>query len=121
MMHERWTSGDPEITASLRALYAAPADEAYWDSLEARILARISRGDDGATWWSALIEMARPGLVAAAGLVLAASLALVQSRQAEARSAYASVISPAPSTVEASTRAASVGDGDVAIHFLVGH
>ena len=64
-------------------------------------------------------EMARPGLVAAAGLILAASIALAHSRQLEVSSAYASVISPAPSTIEPATRAASVGDGDAAIHFLI--
>ena len=33
MTHDRWTSGDAELTNALRALYAAPADESYWDAL----------------------------------------------------------------------------------------
>ena len=37
----------------------------------------------------------------------------------EARSAYATLITPSPSSVEPSTRAASVGDGDMAIHLLL--
>ena len=119
MTNDRWTSGDAELTDALRALYAAPADEGYWDSLESRILAHIARGDDARSWWSELVEMARPGLAAAAALILAASLALQHSRQLEVSSAYASVISPAPSTVEPATRAASVGDGDAAVHFLI--
>ena len=121
MTDDRWTTGDAELTNALRALYAAPADEAYWDALEARIIAHVARHDDVASisWWSELAEMARPGLAAAAALILAASLALVHSRQDEVRNAYASVITPAPSTIEPATRAAAIGDGDAAIHVLI--
>jgi hypothetical protein len=119
MTNDRWTSGDAELTNALRALYAAPTEESYWDALEARILAHVARGDESTVWWAELVDMARPGLAAAAALILAASLALVHSRQLEASSAYASVISPAPSTIEPATRAAAVGDGDAAIHVLI--
>jgi hypothetical protein len=119
MTNDRWTSGDAELTNALRALYAAPADERYWDALESRILAHIARGEETMSWWSELAEMARPGLAAAAALIFAASLALAHSRQLEVRSAYASVISPAPTTIEPSARAASVGDGDAALHLLI--
>lgn len=118
MTHDRWTSGDAELTNALRAIYAAPAEESYWDALEARILAHVARGHESGVWWGELVEMVRPGLVAAAALILAASLAMVRSQQLEARSAYASVISPSPTELEASSRAVSVGDGDVAIHYL---
>ena len=119
MTHDRWTSGDPELTNALRELYAAPADERYWNELEARILAYVATGDDSESWWSVLAEMGRPGLIAAAALIFAAGAALVHSRQLEVSSAYANVINPAPPSVEAGTRAASVGDGDVAIHYLL--
>ncbi|MEP6730655.1 MAG: hypothetical protein ABJE10_08450 [bacterium] len=119
MTDNRWTSGDAELTNALRAIYAAPMEESYWDALESRILAHIARGDDTTSWWSELAEMARPGLAAAAALILAASLALVHSRQLEVSSAYAAVISAAPSTIEPASRAASVGDGDAAIHVLI--
>ena len=119
MTNHPWTTGDAELTNALRALYAAPIDERYWDSLEARILAHIARGEDARSWWSELAEMARPGLAAAAALIVAASLALAHSRQIEVSSAYASVISPAPSTIEPATRAASIGDGDAALHLLI--
>jgi hypothetical protein len=121
MTHDRWTSGDAEFTEALRALYAPPADEGYWDGLEARILAHVARSGEGGMWWSEMADMVRPGLVAAAALILAASVAMVHSHRLEARSAYASVISPAPASIEASSRAASVGDGDVAIHLLISH
>jgi hypothetical protein len=63
--------------------------------------------------------MARPGLVAAAALILAATIAMVRSQQLEARSAYASIVSPPPAAADASSRAESIGDGDVAIHYLL--
>ena len=119
MTDDRWTSGDAELTTALRALYAAPADDGYWDALESRILAHVARGDDATPWWAELAEMARPGLAAAAALILAASLALAHSRQLEVSNAYASVISLAPLAIEPATRAASVGDGDAALHFLI--
>ena len=118
MTHDRWTIGDAELTNALRAIYAAPADAGYWDALEARILAHVARGDDDAMWWTELVDMVRPGLVAAAALILAATLAMARSQQVEARNAYGSVIS-APSALEASSRGASTGDGDVAIHYLI--
>ena len=118
MTNERWTSGDAEVTDALRALYAAPSEEGYWDALEARILARIARRGDEGVWWGALVEMTRPGLVAAAALVLAASLAVARSRQLEASSAYVSVISASPNGATAPA-ASSVGDGDVALHYLL--
>jgi hypothetical protein len=119
MTDDRWTSGDAELTNALRALYAAPTEESYWDALEARVLAHVARGDEGNVWWAELAEMARPGLVAAAALIIAASAALVHSRQLEVSSAYASVISPAPSSIGTVSRGTSVGDGDAAIHLLL--
>ena len=118
MTHDRWTSGDAELTNALRALYAAPAEDGYWDSLEARILAHVAHGEEHMKWWGELVDMARPGFVAAAALILAATLAMARSQQLEARNAYGSVLA-APSSLEASARGASVGDGDVAIHYLL--
>ena len=119
MTHDRWTSGDAELTSALRALYAAPSDEAYWESLESRILAHVAQADEGKVWWAELAEMVRPGLAAAAALIFAASLALAHSRQLEVSNAYASVITPVPSSMEASNRGTSVGDGDVALHTII--
>ena len=119
MTNERWTSGDAELTNALRALYAAPVEERYWDALEARILAHVARGEESHSLWGALVDMARPGLVAAAALILAASAAMVHSQQLEARNAYASVISPMPDVMEPGPRGGSIGDGDIAIHYLL--
>jgi hypothetical protein len=118
MTHERWSSSDAELTSALRALYSTPGEETYWDALEARIIAHVARANESRVWWAELSEMARPGLVAAAALIFAASAALAHSRQDEVASAYSSVISPTPADIEPATRAASIGDGDGDIHYI---
>lgn len=118
MTLHRSTSDDTELTNRLRAHYAAPTDTGYWDALEARIMARIARGDDARAWWGEFADLLRPGLVAAAALILVASMALVRSHQLETRSAYTSVIAPSASAL-GPVRAVSVGDGDNVMHSLI--
>ena len=123
MTDDRWSHRESDVTDALRAHYAAPADERYWDALEARILAHVARGGHGSEgWWSALAEMARPALAAAAILVLVAGAAVVHTRQLEARDAYASVISAAvPPSVESSARLSSTPDGDATVNYILSH
>lgn len=123
MTDDRWSQRESDVTDALRAHYAAPADERYWDALEARILAHVARGGHGGEgWWSALAEMARPALAAAAILVLVAGAAVVHTRQLEARNAYASVISAAvPPSVESSARLSSTPDGDATVNYILSH
>jgi len=118
MTDHRWSQRESDVTDALRALYAPPADERYWDALEARILAR--GGSEG--WWSALADMARPALAAAAILVLVAGAAVVHTRQLDARNAYASVISAAvPPSVESAARVSSTPDGDATVSYILSH
>ena len=122
MTDDRWTPRETDLTDALRALYAAPADAGYWDALETRILARVARGGEVERWWSALAEMGRPALAAAAVLVLLAGAAVVHTRQLEVRNAYASVISAAaPPSVESSARLSSTPDGDATIDYILTH
>jgi hypothetical protein len=76
--------GDAKITEMLRDAYAPPAEGAYWDALEGRIMAYIAEHRPAVVripvnWWSDLAGWAAPGLAAAA-LVFAAAGALL-SRQ----------------------------------------
>jgi hypothetical protein len=118
MTDHRWTPSDVELTDALRAHYAAPSDTGYWEMLEARILARVA-GDQVDGWWSALHDMARPALAAAAILVLVAGAAVVHTRQLEARNAYASVISAAPPSVQTAARTSSLIDGDATLDYML--
>ena len=66
---------DAKITAMLRDVYAPPAEGAYWDTLEARILANIRAHKEAVipvNWWSDLASWAGPGLAAAALVFIAA-------------------------------------------------
>ena len=118
MTDHRWTPSDVELTDALRAHYAAPSDPGYWEMLEERILARVS-GDPIDGWWSALHDMARPALAAAAILVLVAGAAVVHTRPREARNAYASVISAAPPSVQTAARTSSLVDGDATLDYML--
>src|ERR1700693_6652055 len=71
---------DARITEMLRDAYAPPAEGAYWDALERRIVAYIAEHRPAVVripvnWWSDLAGWAAPGLAAAA-LLFAAGGAL---------------------------------------------
>jgi hypothetical protein len=47
--------GDAEVTALLRDVYAPPAEGAYWDALETRIMSYIKAHEVASipvNWWS---------------------------------------------------------------------
>jgi hypothetical protein len=78
---------DDPVTRELRALYAAPGDR-YWDDFEGRIMAAVRAGASrparaAAEWWQALADWARPGLAAAAVLVVVVGAITVQSHGAQ--------------------------------------
>ncbi|HVZ78432.1 MAG TPA: hypothetical protein VG818_10660 [Gemmatimonadaceae bacterium] len=95
-------SGDDDITRGLRAMYAAPSSEAYWNELESRIMHRVAGVELG--WWSELDHWTRPALVAAAALVLACGAALMRAHQNEQEVAYQALLAPTPVPVETAVR-----------------
>jgi hypothetical protein len=88
------TDPDEEITRNLRAIYAAPAGHAYWNDLEARIMARVAEVELG--WWDVLDRWAKPAMVLAAGFVLAAGYAMYHAQEREAAAAYHRIFEPPP-------------------------
>ena len=111
--------GEDEVARNLRAMYAAPVGEQYWNDLEARILARIAEVDLG--WWAELDRWARPALLAAAVLVLAAGVAMFRARQVETRTAYENILTPSPVPVETVIRPTLEGDREASLRDIVGH
>jgi hypothetical protein len=88
---------DGHVIDAMRGLYSAPGTAGYWESLEARIMARI---ESAATlprdlgWYSVLARWATPGLAAAA-LVLAVAGALwSRIDQTELRNTYEGFTQP---------------------------
>jgi hypothetical protein len=110
---------DEEVGRTLRALYAAPSGEIYWNDLEARIMARITEVDLG--WWAELDRWARPALIAAAVLVLGAGVAMFRARQVETESAYENILTPSPVPVETVIRPTLEGDREASLRDVVGH
>jgi hypothetical protein len=112
-------AGDEDVTRGLRALYAAPAGEPYWNELEARIMGRITEVDLG--WWAELDRWARPALITAAVLMLAAGIAMFRARQVETQTAYESILTPSPVPVETVIRPTLEGDREASLRDVVGH
>jgi hypothetical protein len=120
--HLRLHPDDDELTRGMRELYAAPAAAGYWATLEARIMARIGQAEP--TWWSELGRWARPALVAAAMLVVAAGLIVFRTREEATQVAYEDVLAtPTPISVEGAARPASLrglhGQRDETLQFLI--
>jgi hypothetical protein len=88
--------GDAKITAMLRDAYAPPAEGAYWDALERRIVAHIAEHRPAVVripvnWWSDLAGWAAPGLAAAALLFAAAGVLWSRQNDEELRTGYEAV------------------------------
>lgn len=98
---------EDDLTRALRQVYAAPADPSYWESLEARIMARIRGESDG--WWMPLSGWGPIGLIAA-GLALAvAGLTLTRAHNANASLAYEMMVMETPHSVPQQLAATTEG------------
>jgi len=94
--------GDAKITALLRDVYAPPAEGAYWDGLETRIMSYIKSHEVASipvNWWSDLASWAGPGLAAAALLFVAAGLMWSRQKDEELQTTYEAVSEPLASDV----------------------
>ena len=112
----RHDGADASVNALLRELYAPPADPAYWEGLEARVLARVRGGaEPAAECWHVLDTCARAGPAAA----------LLQSRADEARVAYETVVvtTPAlPLTMLARTSGRPAAyEREATLHYVISH
>ena len=81
---------DDALTQALRTIYAAPQGEAYWTTLEHRIIGALDAED---AWWTVPDRWLRAGLVAAAAvLVIAGGLFLRAQAQLDRTMAYENVV-----------------------------
>ncbi|HEV7388535.1 MAG TPA: hypothetical protein VGN73_07990 [Gemmatimonadaceae bacterium] len=86
--------GDARITEMLRDVYAPPAEGAYWDGLETRIMSYIKAHRQAlipVNWWSDLANWAAPGLAAAALLFIAAGALWSRQNNEDMRTTYDAV------------------------------
>jgi hypothetical protein len=86
---------DAKITEMLRDAYAPPAEGAYWDALERRIVAYVAEQRPvvriPVNWWSDLAGWAAPGLAAAALLFAAAGVLWSRQNDEELQTGYEAV------------------------------
>lgn len=109
---------DPSLTLQLRSHLRPPADPAYWDALEGRIMARIAAdgtataadADPGA-WWEPFVEWRRAGIAAALAALLFGGAGVWYADSVESQLAYDVVVETPPAAYGAPERpAASRGD-----------
>jgi len=83
---------DQQVADALRPLLAPPADDdAYWNGLHHRIMARVASVAAPSAWWIVSPRVARIGLIAAGLALLALSALARQTREVEARMALQAV------------------------------
>jgi len=94
--------GDAKITEVLRGVYATPAEGAYWNSLETRIMSYVESHQQAlipVNWWSDLASWAGPGLAAAALLFMVAGAVLSRQKDEDLQASYDAVTEPLASDV----------------------
>ena len=96
---DRHSASDEDVRTALRALYAPPREESYWNALERSVIARIqSEAALAREWWSHFASWARVGLAAAAAALLIASAAAWRTRVEREHMAYRELLDT-PSTL----------------------
>ena len=86
--------GDAQLAGLLREVYAPPAEGAYWDGLEARIMAKIAEHKSSlipVNWWTDLATWMAPGMAAAALLFVAAGMLWSRQKDEDMRTTYEAV------------------------------
>jgi len=109
----------------LREAYAPPADAAYWDELETRIMARVqpvAGRRPGSVWTAGFGVWARAGMAAACAAAVAAGLATWSINKTEARVAYETVLDVRPALpVQSDTRFIDVSDQEATSRYVLSH
>src|SRR5437870_3354994 len=114
-LHDDGPDGD--LTRGLRQIYAAPREDAYWKSLEARILSHLVTAPT--TWLDELNQWARPALVAAAVVMLAAGVAVLRAHQADQEGTYEAMLTPTTLPVETAVRPMLQGQREGTFRYLM--
>ena len=112
------SNDEDEVARGLRSLYAAPAGDAYWNELEARIMARVADVELG--WWTELDRWVRPALAAAAVLLIAAGAAMFRAHEVEGDIAAENMLSSPAVPVSTAIRPALQDEREARIRFLFG-
>ena len=112
---------DDDANRALRALYAAPADAAYWDGLHGRIMSYIL-ASEGA-WWMSFREWKPLALAAAAVALIAVGFGAQDLRDAETRAAYEAVLTDTTpsSPYERVVRTPGLSESDAMFRYVISY
>jgi len=113
-----YSNDDDEVARGLRSLYVAPAGDAYWNELQARIMSRVADVELG--WWTELDRWVRPAMAAAAVLLIAAGVAMFRAHEVEGDIAAENMLSSPAVPVSTAIRPALQDDREARIRFLFG-
>ena len=116
---------DEQLARVLRRIYRIPADRAYWDALEARLVTRIfgpggARLQATAGWWHLLAGWARPLLLV--GVMAATVIAggLLQAMRWDEREAIRELIdTPRSLSQRIATRTTGLEPREAVLRYLV--
>ena len=114
-LHDDGPDGD--MARGLRQIYAAPREDAYWRDLEARILSHLTSAP--VTWLDELDHWARPALVAAAVVILAAGVAVFRAYQVDQQVTYEAMLTPTTLPVETAVRPVLQGQREATFRYLM--
>jgi hypothetical protein len=117
----RLVHDDDELTRELRAIVAPPADAAYWDSLEQRIMARVERGRSEGAWWVLSERAYQFGLMAAGLTLIVAASVFLRERALERRMAYETVIETPTAAPQTFARRGLVPDRQATLRAVTDH
>lgn len=117
----RLVQDDDELTRELRAIVAPPSDNAYWDSLEQRIMARVERGRHDGGWWVLSERAYQIGLMAAGLTLIVAASVFLRQQALERRMAYENVIEAPTASPQTFARRGLVPDRQATLRAVTDH
>lgn len=111
---------DETVTTALRARFAPPAEDSYWDTLEARIMARITGAEHDA-WWQPFGGWVRTGMLAAAASLLLTAVSLRWAGSADAQTLYQAVVASPAETLPVASEGGSASAREATLEYLITH
>jgi hypothetical protein len=90
-----------DVVDAARTLYAGPDNDAYWASLQSRVMSKVAdnaigRMEGRREWWQVVNGWSRVGLAAAAAILIAMGALLMRTHSQEIQSAYDTRTKPTP-------------------------
>ena len=110
---------DDELTRALRVLHAPPGGEAFWESLERRILARVTVTEDD-LWWRQLARWRRGLALAGAAAIIVAAMAARHSNHLRSLHAYNEIEGTRVTPVQVASETEREASRDVTLRYVVG-